>query len=92
VSITSTALNAGFDPVALAAKYCHMFVNIIHPFVNGNGRMCRLILNALLLKSMGGSLPAFGQDNGDRDKDFGLWDSQYPNLLLTLTKRWWASR
>lgn len=37
------------DPIMLAAKYCHIFVNI-HPFVDGNGRMCRLILNAILLK------------------------------------------
>ncbi|KAK3683370.1 fido domain-containing protein [Podospora appendiculata] len=44
------AAKAGeMNPVALAAKYCHKFVNI-HPFVDGNGRMCRLILNALLLK------------------------------------------
>ena len=36
------------DPVAFSAKYCHDFVNI-HPFLDGNGRTCRLILNAMLL-------------------------------------------
>ncbi|KAF4970364.1 hypothetical protein FZEAL_10056 [Fusarium zealandicum] len=54
------------DPVALAAKYCHIFVNI-HPFLDGNGRMCRLILNAILLK-YGGGLVCIGEDGKDRDE------------------------
>jgi Fic family protein len=37
------------DPSILAAKYSHIFVNI-HPFLDGNGRMSRLILNSILLK------------------------------------------
>ncbi|KAK1720145.1 fido domain-containing protein, partial [Colletotrichum acutatum] len=37
------------DPSATAAQYCDRFVNI-HPFRDGNGRMCRLILNAILIK------------------------------------------
>lgn len=37
------------DPIMLAAKYSHMFVHI-HPFLDGNGRMCRLLLNSILLK------------------------------------------
>ncbi|KAG7042673.1 Filamentation induced protein by cAMP/death on curing [Colletotrichum scovillei] len=37
------------DPFATAAQYCDRFVNI-HPFRDGNGRMCRLILNAILIK------------------------------------------
>lgn len=37
------------DPSMLAAKYSHIFVNI-HPFLDGNGRMSRLILNSILLK------------------------------------------
>lgn len=54
------------DPVALASKYCHKFVNI-HPFGDGNGRMCRLILNTLLIK-YGGRFPivSIGQDGRDR--------------------------
>ncbi|KAE8311058.1 fido domain-containing protein [Aspergillus transmontanensis] len=40
------------DPFALAAKYCNDFV-MIHPFADGNGRMCRLIMNAILLKYAG---------------------------------------
>ncbi|VUC20557.1 unnamed protein product [Clonostachys rosea] len=54
------------DPVGLAAKYCHIFVNI-HPFLDGNGRMCRLILNSILLK-YSGTLVCIGQTEDDRDE------------------------
>ncbi|KAF5606981.1 uncharacterized protein FSUBG_5439 [Fusarium subglutinans] len=54
------------DPVALASKYCHKFVNI-HPFGDGNGRMCRLILNTLLIKYGGGCpIVSIGLDSKDR--------------------------
>ncbi|QGI78404.1 hypothetical protein CEK25_005133 [Fusarium fujikuroi] len=55
-----------WDPVVLASKYCHKFVNI-HPFADGNGRMCRLILNTLLLKYSGGFI-CIGQDGQDRQE------------------------
>ncbi|KAJ6023800.1 hypothetical protein N7540_004597 [Penicillium herquei] len=46
----SEAIKSGsIDPISLAAKYTHIFVNI-HPFLDGNGRMYRLILNSMLLK------------------------------------------
>uniref|UniRef100_A0A8H7NCS3 Fido domain-containing protein n=1 Tax=Bionectria ochroleuca TaxID=29856 RepID=A0A8H7NCS3_BIOOC len=54
------------DPVGLAAKYCHIFVNI-HPFLNGNGRLCRLILNSILLK-YSGTLACIGHMEDDRDE------------------------
>jgi len=54
------------DPVAFSAKYCHTFVNI-HPFLDGNGRMCRLILNAVLLK-YGGTLVHFGEHGDEREE------------------------
>ncbi|KAH8675010.1 fido domain-containing protein [Ilyonectria robusta] len=61
------AVDSGeIDPVSLAAKYSHTFVNI-HPFVDGNGRMCRLILNALLLK-YSGVLVCIGVQGYDRDR------------------------
>ncbi|ENH63270.1 Adenosine monophosphate-protein transferase FICD like protein [Fusarium oxysporum f. sp. cubense race 1] len=54
------------DPVALAAKYCHKFVNI-HPFLDGNSRTSRLILNTILLK-YGGCFVWFGKDAAERDE------------------------
>ncbi|KAJ4327687.1 hypothetical protein N0V84_001939 [Fusarium piperis] len=54
------------DPVALSSKYCHMFVNI-HPFLDGNGRTCRLILSSILLK-YGGSLVSIGEQGEDREQ------------------------
>lgn len=38
--------------IDLAAKYCTFFV-CIHPFENGNARLCRLLMNAILLKYTG---------------------------------------
>lgn len=49
----------------LASKYCHQFVNI-HPFADGNGRMCRLVLNALLLR-FGFGVICIGQTEQDRE-------------------------
>ena len=39
-------------PYQLAARYCHRLVNI-HPFADGNGRVCRMLLNVILLKHAG---------------------------------------
>ncbi|KAK4202348.1 fido domain-containing protein [Triangularia verruculosa] len=58
------------DPVALAAKYSHRLVNI-HPFLDGNGRMCRLLLNVLLYK-LGSSLACFGQTEDEREEYLGI--------------------
>lgn len=58
------------DPVSFSTKYCHEFVNI-HPFLDGNGRMCRLILNTLLLK-YGGNLVCIGEQGDDREAYLGI--------------------
>ncbi|KAF5715616.1 fic doc family [Fusarium globosum] len=44
------------DPFSLAAKYSLWFVEI-HPFQDGNGRMCRIILNAILFRYVGIFIP-----------------------------------
>ncbi|CZT05859.1 uncharacterized protein RCO7_03974 [Rhynchosporium graminicola] len=62
---------ATIDPMTLAARYCSKFVNI-HPFVDGNGRMCRLILNAILLKYAGVCVPLGEKDDADREEYIGL--------------------
>lgn len=62
------------DPVALGAEYAHRFV-ALYPFVDGNGRMCRLVLSALVIKYAGGSgvgwPVVFGGDEGEME---GYWE------------------
>ncbi|KAF5629898.1 adenosine monophosphate transferase FICD like [Fusarium tjaetaba] len=64
--ITTAEESGEIDPVALAAKYCHKFVNI-HPFLDGNSRTSRLILNTILLK-YGGCFVWFGKDAIEREE------------------------
>jgi Fic family protein len=61
--IDAAFLAGHLDPYMLATKYCHKFVNI-HPFVDGNGRTCRLILNAILLGYAGVVVP-LGETESD---------------------------
>jgi Fic family protein len=58
------------DPFHLAAKYSNMFV-LIHPFLDGNGRICRLILNAILLK-FAGTVAAFGEHDPSREEYYAI--------------------
>ncbi|XEU97182.1 hypothetical protein FSHL1_002468 [Fusarium sambucinum] len=51
------------DPFSLASKYSLRFVEI-HPFQDGNGRMCRMILNAILFRYAGIVVPI-----GEREED-----------------------
>ncbi|GKT99587.1 fic doc family protein [Fusarium langsethiae] len=51
------------DPFSLASKYSMRFVEI-HPFQDGNGRMCRMILNAILFRYAGIVVPI-----GEREED-----------------------
>ncbi|OBT67781.1 hypothetical protein VE03_03457 [Pseudogymnoascus sp. 23342-1-I1] len=44
------------DPFTLAAEFAHRFVNI-HPFVDGNGRVCRMLMNAILFSYTGVVVP-----------------------------------
>ncbi|KAJ3577214.1 hypothetical protein NPX13_g3358 [Xylaria arbuscula] len=54
------------DPFAFAAKYSMRFVQI-HPFQDGNGRICRMLLNVLLCKFAGIVVP-IGETEEDRDE------------------------
>ncbi|KAF5586402.1 hypothetical protein FPANT_7247 [Fusarium pseudoanthophilum] len=75
------------DPVSLASKYCHKFVNI-HPFGDGNGRMCRLILNTLLIKYGGGyPIVGIGQDGRDRQEYLRIAVAQSMKQLAFFTLR-----
>ncbi|KAL6716858.1 hypothetical protein ACLMJK_004770 [Lecanora helva] len=65
-TIASIESKGELDPFTLAARFCYYFVNI-HPFWDGNGRLCRLILNTILLKYAGLVVP-IGED-GDEGKE-----------------------
>lgn len=58
------------DPIFLAAKYCQEFV-MISPFLDGNGRTCRLMLNAILMKNMGVVI-GIGENEDERAQYLGI--------------------
>jgi Fic family protein len=58
--------NGSMDPIDLATKYCNSFV-CTHPFEDGNGRICRLIMNSILLKYTG-TVVEIGVDANEREK------------------------
>ncbi|KID96686.1 Filamentation induced by cAMP/death on curing-related protein, partial [Metarhizium majus ARSEF 297] len=67
------------DPYTLAARYHHQFV-MIHSFADGNGRMSRIILNALLLKAG----VVFHRE--DMEVDFGQQTCQFEFAKFVLVK------
>lgn len=52
------------DPFSIAAKYSLEFVHI-HPFGDGNGRICRMILNTILCRFAGVIVP-IGEHDEER--------------------------
>lgn len=62
----SVSRTGSLDPIFLAALAWGEFVNV-HPFFDGNGRMCRIILNAILLKYVGVMAP-MGESVGDIER------------------------
>jgi Fic family protein len=68
--MTDAERSGKVDACALAARYHHQFVNF-HPFGDGNGRMSRIILNALLLR-FSGCVSVFGIDAPERDEYIGI--------------------
>ncbi|KAK1998639.1 fic/DOC family protein [Colletotrichum falcatum] len=54
------------DPFSVAAKYSLEFVQI-HPFRDGNGRTCRMILNAILCRFAGIIVP-IGEQGEERSE------------------------
>ncbi|PHH80190.1 hypothetical protein CDD80_2561 [Ophiocordyceps camponoti-rufipedis] len=61
--LAAAADNNAIDPFSVASKYSLQFVEI-HPFQDGNGRMCRMILNAILCRYAGVIVPI-----GEREEE-----------------------
>lgn len=55
-------------PVKLAAQMHSRLVNI-HPFIDGNGRICRLVMNLILLQN-GYPITIFSPEEADRSRYF----------------------
>ncbi|VUC36826.1 unnamed protein product [Clonostachys rosea] len=64
--LEATEKNKAIDPFSTAAKYSLEFVQI-HPFMDGNGRMCRMILNAILCRYAGVIVP-IGEQGAEREE------------------------
>ena len=88
-NLAEVGASGQLDPFMLAAKCCDRFVNI-HPFKDGNGRMCRLVSNAILIRYAGVVVPLgkksegreeylqIAQESskvGDIPDNWGLWFS-----------------
>lgn len=58
------------DPISLASKYSLQFV-AIHPFQDGNGRLCRMILNIILFRYTG-VIVSIGEREEDRAEYMGI--------------------
>ncbi|KAK3364732.1 fido domain-containing protein [Lasiosphaeria ovina] len=58
------------DPFSIATKYSMEFVEI-HPFQDGNGRMCRMMLNAILCRYVGIIVP-IGESGEERSEYMGI--------------------
>ncbi|KAI1642538.1 Fic-domain-containing protein [Daldinia loculata] len=58
--------NGTIYPFDMASRYCHRLV-CIHPFGDGNGRMCRILLNIILLK-YAGFVSTFGGTEAERQE------------------------
>ena len=57
-------VHPGADPVPSASFEAHFRLSAIHPFSDGNGRTCRLLMNLLLLR---GGYPPVGVRMEDRN-------------------------
>ena len=64
-TVNNMIFNVKFDavethPITIATYFHNRFLGEIHPFADGNGRICRIITNDILLKS--GFPPIFIKD------------------------------
>lgn len=69
-----------YNPFNLAARYSYIFANI-HPFADGNGRMSRIILNAILFNYAGVCAPIGEEDDQSRQDYLDIMHRGSSNFL-----------
>ncbi|WP_277016538.1 Fic family protein [Flavobacterium lindanitolerans] len=52
--------------ITILAKFHNIFLNDIHPFADGNGRVCRIVMGAIMMKNM--CPPIFKRILNDKDQ------------------------
>ena len=69
-----------FNPVKLAAEFHFRFV-YIHPFIDGNGRSARLLMNLILMRN---GYPITVIRNEDRDEYMKALKARQQIIRMTL--------
>jgi Fic family protein len=79
--------NPDKHPLTIATYFHQQFLNRIHPFSDGNGRICRIFTNLILLKN--GYPPIFIKevDKGEYLKSFELSDDDISPMLDFMADR-----
>jgi len=83
----ANVLDADKHPLAIATFFHQQFLNVIHPFSDGNGRIGRIFTNLILLKN--GYPPIFIKeiDRDDYLKRFELSDNDINPMLDFMADR-----
>lgn len=86
ISKTNEALDLNFTdieshPLSIATRFHFMFLNTIHPFGDGNGRIARIFMNLILLQK--GFPPIFIKEVDKRDYlECFTKEEKYPGAML----------
>ena len=80
--ISNLTKNSKDNLLAIANDFHYCFLNQIHPFDDGNGRIARIFMNIILLKK--GFPPVFIRDvNKDEYMNCFVLEEQQPGCMLS---------